>query len=148
MAAALSVNVPARQSCAPQADLADSPDLAAGQSRGLAQALDYAGAVYPDEAFRIVAAGAILVDVRTAEERKVVGFVPDSVHVAWELGPAQIKNPRFIKDLSTKVPRDQVVLFICRSGRRSAEAASAAAKAGYARSFNVLEGFEGLKGAQ
>lgn len=123
----------------------DAPELAAGRSRALAEAFDYAGAVTPDEAFRLARQGAVLVDVRTAEERKFVGFVPGSLHVAWEIGPAQIKNPRFLKELSSKVPKEQVVLFICRSGRRSAEAASAAAKAGYAQAFNVLEGFEGAQ---
>jgi len=83
----------------------DAPDLAAGRSRAVAETLDYAGAVYPDEAFRLVGQGAVLVDVRTAEERKLVGFVPGSVNVAWEIGPAKIKNPRFIKELSAKVSK-------------------------------------------
>jgi rhodanese-related sulfurtransferase len=36
-----------------------------------------------------------------------------------------------------------VVLLLCRSGKRSALAAEAAAKAGFTQVFNVLEGFEG-----
>jgi len=36
-----------------------------------------------------------------------------------------------------------VVLLLCRSGKRSALAAEVAAKAGFTRVFNVLEGFEG-----
>jgi rhodanese-related sulfurtransferase len=36
-------------------------------------------------------------------------------------------------------------LFLCRSGGRSHNAAAAAAAAGYAQSFNVLQGFEGDK---
>jgi len=35
------------------------------------------------------------------------------------------------------------VLFLCRSGKRSAAAAEVATKAGYRNAFNVLEGFEG-----
>jgi len=35
------------------------------------------------------------------------------------------------------------VLLLCRSGKRSALAAEAATKAGFAHVFNVLEGFEG-----
>jgi rhodanese-related sulfurtransferase len=109
-----------------------------------AEAMSRVDEIDPDTAYRLFADGAAaLVDVRTAEERKYVGYVPGSVHVAWQTGTAMIKNPRFIKELSAKVPKDNVVLFICRSGRRSADAAVAAVKAGYAQSFNVLEGFEG-----
>ena len=91
----------------------------------------------------LFAAGkAVLVDVRTAEELKQ-GFVPGSLHVAWQQGAAMTKNPRFLKELSQKVAPDKVVLFICRSGKRSADAALTAAKAGYIHAFNVLEGAEG-----
>jgi rhodanese-related sulfurtransferase len=85
----------------------------------------------------------VLVDVRTAEERKFVGQVPDSLHVAWATGTSMTRNPRFARELEAKVKKDQVLLFICRSGKRSADAAQVAAKAGFANVFNVLEGFEG-----
>lgn len=39
--------------------------------------------------------------------------------------------------------RERALLFICRSGVRSIAAAEAMAASGYARSFNVTEGFEG-----
>ena len=42
---------------------------------------------------------------------------------------------------------DAPVLFLCRSGQRSDQAARAARAAGYSRAFNVLEGFEGDKDA-
>jgi rhodanese-related sulfurtransferase len=104
----------------------------------------YAGSVDPQNAAQILAENsAVLVDVRTTEERKSIGYVPDSVHVAWQTGTAMIKNPRFLKELSAQVPKDAIVLFICRSGKRSAHAAAAAAKAGYIQAFNVLEGVEG-----
>jgi rhodanese-related sulfurtransferase len=41
------------------------------------------------------------------------------------------------------VRKDQPVLLLCRSGKRSVLAAEAAAKAGFTAVFNVLEGFEG-----
>jgi ribosomal silencing factor RsfS len=53
------------------------------------EGLAYAGGVAPRDAWALVSAGnAVLVDVRTAEERKFVGYVPDSVHVAWATGRA------------------------------------------------------------
>ena len=109
-----------------------------------AEALGYAGGVPPADAWSLVRAGAaVLVDVRTGEERKFVGQVPDTLHVAWATGTSLNRNPRFVKELEAKVKKDAVVLFLCRSGKRSALAAEAAAKAGFNSAFNVLEGFEG-----
>lgn len=106
--------------------------------------LSYAGGVAPRDAWALVQAGtATLVDVRTAEERKFVGFVPESVHVAWATGTSLTRNPRFVRELEAKTGKDAVVLLLCRSGNRSAQAAEAAAKAGFTHVYNVLEGFEG-----
>ncbi len=41
------------------------------------------------------------------------------------------------------MPKDAIVLLLCRSGKRSALAAEAAARIGYGSIFNVTEGFEG-----
>ena len=100
--------------------------------------------IWPAEAHELLKNGrAVLVDVRTAEERKLDGFVPDSIHIAWQTGPHFIRNPGFLRELGAKVAKDVALLFICRSGSRSALAAEAAARAGFAHAFNVLEGFEG-----
>lgn len=104
----------------------------------------YAGGVTPAEAWHLFSTEqALLIDVRTAEERKFVGHVPNTLHVAWATGTSMTRNPRFARELETKFKKDQIVLFLCRSGKRSAEAARAAAKAGFINAFNVLEGFEG-----
>jgi rhodanese-related sulfurtransferase len=106
--------------------------------------LGYAGRVPPLEAWALVQNGiAVLLDVRSGEERKFVGHVPGSLHVAWATGTALTRNPRFVRELEAKVRKDQVVLLLCRSGKRSALAAEAATKAGFASAFNVQEGFEG-----
>ena len=119
--------------------------LATGRQRASQAGLTYPGCLYPQEAWALVAAGvATLVDVRTVEERKFVGHVPGSVHVAWQSGPALIKNPRFLRELENKAGgKDRVIVLLCRSGKRSAAAAEAAAAAGFSQVFNVLEGFEG-----
>ncbi|KVV59368.1 rhodanese [Burkholderia ubonensis] len=104
----------------------------------------YAGGVAPEIAWALFKAGdALLVDVRTAEERKFVGHVPDSLHVPWATGTSLTRNPRFVRELEAKTGKDAPVLLLCRSGNRSAQAAEAAAKAGFMQVFNVLEGFEG-----
>jgi len=95
---------------------------------------------------------AVLVDVRSGEERKFVGHVPDSLHVPWATGTALTRNPRFVRELEAAVTKaagkDTPVLLLCRSGKRSILAAEAAVKAGLPLVFNVLEGFEGEIDAQ
>jgi rhodanese-related sulfurtransferase len=120
------------------------PVLEHARDQARASGLAYAGSVPPLEAWALVQAGsAVLVDVRSAEERKFVGLVPGAAHVAWASGTSLTRNPRFVRELEAKVRKDEPVLLLCRSGKRSALAAEAATKAGFANVFNVLEGFEG-----
>ena len=118
--------------------------LVRAREQAQSQSLAYAGGVTPQDAWYLFSTGAaVIVDVRTGEERKFVGHVPDTLHVAWATGTSMTRNPRFVRELEAKVRKDQVVLLLCRSGKRSALAAEAAARAGFAHAFNVLEGFEG-----
>jgi rhodanese-related sulfurtransferase len=121
------------------------PILERARAEALAQDLPYAGAVGPQDAWALAAGGhAVLVDVRSNEERTFVGYVPGSLHVPWASGTALTRNPRFVRELEARLGgKDKVVLLLCRSGKRSALAAEAAAKAGLAFVFNVQEGFEG-----
>lgn len=106
--------------------------------------LAYAGSIAPEDAWKLFVNGhAHLIDVRTLEERKFVGHVPNTLHIAWQTGSALIKNPRFLRELENKLPKDAIILLLCRSGKRSAAAAEAATKAGFTKVFNVREGFEG-----
>ena len=120
------------------------PVLERARDAAHAAGLPYAGSVPPLDAWALVQAGsAVLVDVRSAEERKFVGHVPGVAHVAWASGTSLTRNPRFVRELEAKVRMNEPVLLLCRSGKRSALAAEAATKAGFANVFNVLEGFEG-----
>jgi rhodanese-related sulfurtransferase len=126
----------------PNDTLADVLETA--KHNAIADCLKYSGKVSPDEAWKLFVNGqAHIVDVRAAEERKFVGHVPNTFHVAWQTGPALIKNPRFLRDLESKLSKDAVILLLCRSGKRSAAAAEAATAAGFKNVFNVREGFEG-----
>lgn len=134
----------ATEAAAQQAAAAQHPVLVAARAKAASADLPYAGGISPHDAWDLVAADeAVLVDVRTAEERKFVGHVPDTLHVAWATGTSLTRNPRFVRELEQKVRKDQVVLLLCRSGKRSALAAEAATKAGFEHVFNILEGFEG-----
>lgn len=127
-------------------EVLDLPEqLAAVKSQAESSGLPYAGGVPPAVAWHLFSSGqALLVDVRTAEERKFVGHVPDSLHVAWATGTALTRNPRFARELEAKIGgKETVALLLCRSGKRSVLAAEVATKAGLTNVFNVLEGFEG-----
>ena len=106
--------------------------------------LPYAGSIAARDAWTLIQAErAVLVDVRSAEERKFFGYVPGSLHAAWATGIGLARNPRFLRELESKVDKDAVILLLCRSGKRSALAAEAATRIGFTNAFNVLEGFEG-----
>lgn len=136
----------------PLAGISDpEPSVSArDEDRFEAPELPHGGGLDPVSAWALVRTGQVtLVDVRTTEERKFVGHVPDSVHVPWATGTALTRNPRFARELEAKLgSKDRPTLLICRSGKRSAQAVEAAIKAGFSLIANVLEGFEGDLDAQ
>ncbi|SFV17946.1 rhodanese-like domain-containing protein [Pseudoduganella namucuonensis] len=134
-------HLPARGSGASAAD----PALERARAAAAEAGLPHAGVVSPQDAWRLAQSGdALLVDVRSNEERVFVGRVPESLHVAWASGTALTRNPRFTRELEAKAGgKDAVLLLLCRSGKRSAAAADTATKAGFANAFNVDQGFEG-----
>jgi rhodanese-related sulfurtransferase len=93
-------------------------------------------------------AGAKLVDVRTRPELLYVGRVPGSVALEWQTYPGNRPNAEFLGELAAVANKEDVLMFICRSGARSHSAAEAATRAGWRECYNVLEGFEGDKDAQ
>jgi rhodanese-related sulfurtransferase len=117
--------------------------------RGKQLGLPYAGALTPSEAYELMQrhAHAKLVDVRTRAEWDWVGRVPNAVEVEIMCYPGNRPNNAFIEELEKKVPKDALVMFLCRSGGRSHNAAGFATQAGYTDCYNVLEGFEGDRDA-
>lgn len=112
--------------------------------RAGAAGVGYAGHVTPLEAWELHAAGvATIVDVRTRPEWELVGHVPGVPLVEWRAYGEERPNPRFLAQLDAIAGRDEPVLFLCRSGVRSHHAAELAARAGFRRAYNILEGFEG-----
>lgn len=100
--------------------------------------------VSPEQAWEwIVNDKAQLIDVRTYEEYKFIGHVPGSVNVPWAIGHPLVLNPRFLDDLEPLIIKSKAILFLCRSGKRSEQAAIGAIQGGLPNVFNVLEGFEG-----
>jgi len=105
--------------------------------------LAYAGAVTPEEAHQLQAAGAAtIVDVRTRSEFEQVGRVAGTELIEWRRDGEHQPDPRFIERLLDRYPADETLLLICRSGVRSHYAAELATQAGFQRVYNVLDGFE------
>jgi rhodanese-related sulfurtransferase len=126
--------------------------LATARSRATDQ--PYAGAVTPQEAFELLQADSRvkLIDVRTDAERDWVGRVAiaQGQHgaVQWSTWPGGLPNPDFIDQLGAVAGKDDVLLFLCRSGVRSVHAARLAAASGFPHAFDILEGFEGNKDSE
>jgi rhodanese-related sulfurtransferase len=127
--------------------------LSTAQTRGQARQVPYAGIVTPQEAYALVLSDPAirLVDVRSNAERDWIGIVAinQAQHAAiqWTLYPSGLPNPDFLTQLNQIATRDQVLLFLCRSGVRSRHAAKLASENGFTQCFDILEGFEGDKDA-
>jgi len=123
--------------------------LAAAAARAEEAGLSYNGALLPAEAWALSQqlAGTVIVDVRSAAEWQFVGVVPEAIRIELRTYPGMVPNPGFVTQLQQQVEKSATVLFICRSGARSDEAARLAAEAGYRQVYNVLEGFEGDRDA-
>ncbi len=96
--------------------------------------LPYAGALTPKEAHEVwnLAPGAKLVDVRTRAEWDWVGRIPRAEEIEWMSYPGNQPNTHFLAQLKHQVDPEALVMFICRSGARSHNAAYLASEAGYA----------------
>jgi len=120
-------------------------------------AAGYAGDVAPTTAWKILRENkdAVLIDCRTRAEWNYVGL-PDLETLAkkpalieWQVFPSMQPNPEFVAALSGALTNKEApLLFICRSGARSAAAAKAMSAAGYSTCLNVADGFEGPLDAQ
>jgi rhodanese-related sulfurtransferase len=116
----------------------------------------YAGDILATEAHRLLSVdlASVLIDVRTKAEWAYVG-VPDltsigktAVFLEWQSFPSMQVDPGFSQRLAatletTGVKRGASLLFLCRSGARSRQAAIAMTGAGWAPCFNIADGFEG-----
>lgn len=108
--------------------------------------------VEPGKAWEALKASpeAQLCDVRTDAEWNFVG-IPDlheigreTVLIPWQLYPTMQRNGGFVEHLrEAGLTPETPIYFICRSGARSMAAAEAAAAAGFAKVYNVADGFEG-----
>lgn len=119
--------------------------LEAAQKRAVDARWPYTGALTPHEAFDVLQdnPAAVLVDVRSQAELELVGRVPQTTHIEWAFYPGMVPNPKFAEQLQSQVDKGLTVIFMCRTGGRSHNAAVIAQQLGYDNVYNMLEGFEG-----
>ena len=99
---------------------------------------------------------AVLIDVRSTMEYEYVGHPVNAIHVpikeppGWEIRVDFINNIK--SELTKKFPNIQNlseihILLLCRSGKRSEQAALILESEGYKNTINITDGFEGDKDA-
>lgn len=99
-------------------------------------------------------ATSLLIDIRSSMEYLFVGHAIGSVHIPWIDEPDWTVDPNFaqvvektlanrFKAVDTK--QEAHVVLICRSGKRTLDAADVLLKAGFRQVYHVEEGFEGEK---
>jgi rhodanese-related sulfurtransferase len=94
----------------------------------------------PDEAFRELAEGAVLIDIRPAAQRASDGEIPGSVvvernHLEWRLDPCCAARLPWVTCY------DHRVMVICQEGYTSSLAAAALHDLGLHRATDVIGGF-------
>jgi len=104
--------------------------------------------VTPQKAFDMAKQPATyIVDVRSVAEYYLIGHPETAVNIPlmfWSEAEAKfVPNDNFMSNLKARFKADDTLIFICRSGGRSLKAATAAKAAGFEKSFNLAEGFEG-----
>jgi rhodanese-related sulfurtransferase len=119
--------------------------LERARQRARALNVPYAGALDPADAWSLLQhdPAARLVDVRSRAEWEFVGRVPGAIEIEWKSWPGMVPNAAFLDTLAGKADKAAPLLFLCRSGGRSHDAAMAATTAGFGACYNVLQGFEG-----
>ena len=85
--------------------------------------------IKPDQALTDMARGALLIDVREAEELAEEGYIPGSIHIP--LAEVAEKLPEVAPDHNTEL------IFYCKSGKRSQKATEQAVEMGYQRAYNL-----------
>lgn len=110
--------------------------------------------VTPPEAWEILEQNpqAVLVDVRSQIEFEYVGHPPDAINIPWKDAPDWQIDTGFVDKVRAALAglypnmerhEDLPILMLCRSGARSRSAGEALREQGFARVYNVAEGFEG-----
>jgi rhodanese-related sulfurtransferase len=122
------------------------PAGARGIDEILADARGRLGRLTPDQAFRDLAGGAVLIDIRPAAQRASQGEVPGSVivernHLEWRLDPGCDARLPWVTGY------DHRIIILCTDGYTSSLAAVALHDLGLRRATDVIGGFRAWSAA-
>ncbi len=97
----------------------------------------------------------VVLDVRIPAEYVFIGHAPMAYNVPFAFWrsdvfpkdgmPVMKPNPNFIARVKKIASPEETLLVMCCAGERGAKACDALAKAGYAKVYNIVNGFEGDK---
>jgi MFS family permease len=95
----------------------------------------------PDEAYGAITQGALLIDLRSHDERAHTGVVPGSLHLPrsvleWRLDPESGWTNPYVGGF------DRELILMCAHGYSSSFAAATARELGYTRATDLVGGFE------
>jgi rhodanese-related sulfurtransferase len=86
---------------------------------------------------------AAFLDIRSFVEFYFVGHPVGAMNAPWTTEDWDL-NPRFVEEVKALgIEREQPIVLICRSGKRTLEAGAALEAAGYTDIAHVTTGFEG-----
>ena len=97
---------------------------------------------------------AVLIDVRSTMEYEYVGHPVNAIHVPIKEPPDWEIRVDFINDVKSELAKKFTniqnlseihILLLCRSGKRSEQAALLLDSEGYKNTINIVDGFEGNK---
>jgi rhodanese-related sulfurtransferase len=102
----------------------------------------------PAEARAAQAAGALIIDTRSSDERRRAGVIPGSLHIPlsvleWRLDPAA--DPSFHNSHIRGL--DQQLVVVCAHGYSSSLAAARLQDLGFTAATDLAGGFEGWRDA-
>jgi rhodanese-related sulfurtransferase len=113
----------------------------------LAQARARLERVDPGEAAAAVAAGAVLVDIRSERQREADGVIPGALFhprnvLEWRVDPTSGHS-----DPALSGDADRRIVLVCDSGYQSSLAAATLVDLGFARATDLVGGFQAWRAA-
>lgn len=100
----------------------------------------------PHATWEALQAGAVVLDTRTEDARRLHGWIPGARHVPlsvleWRVCPSAAEHH------DGSVGHDDLIVIVCSQGYSSSLAAARLQRLGFHRATDLVDGFEGWKAA-
>jgi rhodanese-related sulfurtransferase len=96
----------------------------------------------PTQAYSAMTQGALLVDIRASDQRRVDGVIPGSIWfprnvLEWRIDPSSSASDPAVADLN------RAIVLLCAQGYQTSLAAATLQDLGFQKATDVIDGFEG-----